>query len=242
MSAAELFARYAYPPNELGYCGPPDNSEVLTCDADGLEATARCFEGTWPYFEFIAKYHNRRPLDSDVIEAYWIGGPLTETLDVRTEGAGLLQALARAGRTWAHAPDDLLPGMTPDHNFHVFAIYPWLGLLPLNLGDQPRLVLDRCRIRWGEVLHLDGDTATVLSPVIEWDGSRLSLGPRREESVTVEKGTIRLAGELSPGDLVTLHWDWICEAISPERLTYLRRSTAAHLDIANQRLESGLVG
>lgn len=242
MSVAEIFARYAYPPNELGYCGPADSSEVLTCGVAGLETTARRFEGTWPYFEFLAERHGRDPLDPEVVETYWIGGPLTEAVDAQADGTGLLEALARAGGIWAHTPEDLLPGMTPDHNFHVFAIYPWLSLLPRNLSDQPRLVLDRCRIRWGEVVDLHGDTATVLSPIIEWDGSRLNLGPRREESVTVAKGTTRLAGQLAPGDLVTLHWDWICGAISQERLTYLRRSTAAHLDIANQRLDLGLVG
>ena len=215
---------------------------MLSCGLAGLETTAHRFVGTWPYFEFIAARHGLHPLDPDVIESYWIGGPLTEQIDVAASGNGLLAALARAGGTWAHTAADLLPGMTPDHNFHVFAIYPWLGLLPRDLGDQPRLVLDRCRIRWGEVRRVDGESATVASSGLAWDRSRLSLGPRREESVTIAKGPIRLAGELHPGDTVTLHWDWVCGTISPERLEYLRRSTAAHLDIANQRLELGLAG
>ncbi len=28
-SGAQLFARYAYPPNELGYCGPNDAAPLL---------------------------------------------------------------------------------------------------------------------------------------------------------------------------------------------------------------------
>ncbi|MGA9597400.1 MAG: DUF6390 family protein [Acidimicrobiia bacterium] len=241
MTAADIFARYAYPPNELGYCGPANSGEVLSCGLAGLEATARCFEGTWPYFEFIATRHGLDPLDGRVVESYWLGGALTEGLDVKVEGADLLEELARAGGTWAHSTEDLLPGMTPDHNFHVFAIYPWLGLLSRNLSDQPRLVLDRCRIRWGELIAIDGDTATVASAAIEWDGERLSLGPSRNEAVVLAKGPIRLAGEVSPGDVVALHWNWICGAISQEQLAHLRRSTATHLDIANQRLELGLV-
>lgn len=242
MTAAEIFARYAYPPNELGYCGPADSSEVLACVPDTLEATARCFEGTWPYFEFIAGQTGRKPIDPDVVTDYWLGGPLTDSLDVQDQGESLLAALARAGGVWAHSPADLLPGMTPDHNFHVFAIYPWLSLLSRNLGDQPRLVLDRCRIRWGTVTAIDGDTATVESAAVEWDGRFLRLGPRHQETVAIAKGPVRLAGDLSPGDNVTLHWDWVCEVISDERLAYLRRSTAAHLDIANHRLELGLAG
>ena len=218
MTAADIFARYAYPPNELGYCGPADSSEVLSCGLAGLEATARCFEGTWPYFEFIAGRHGLEPLDTAVVESYWLGGPLTEGLDVQAEGAGLLAGLARAGGTWAHSTADLLPGMVPDHNFHVFAIYPWLGLLRRNVSDQPRLVLDRCRIRWGEVIETDGEAATVASSAIEWDGSLLSLGPHREEIAIVARGPIRLAEEVSPGDMVTLHWDWVCGAISEQKL------------------------
>lgn len=242
MTSAEVFARYAYPPNELGYCGPADSSEVLACVPATLESTARCFEGTWPYFEFIAEHAGRSPLDPDVVTDYWLSGPLTDALDVQSQGESLLDALARAGGVWAHSPSDLLPGMSPDHNFHVFAVYPWLSLLPRNLSDQPRLVLDRCRIRWGTVVEISGDTACVESASIEWDGDLLRLGPRREETVTVERGPIRLVGDLAPGDTVTLHWDWVCEAIPHERLDYLRRSTAAHLDIANQRLDLGLAG
>ena len=37
-----LFARYAFPPNELGYCGPPDASVLLHGDYPvGLAAHAR---------------------------------------------------------------------------------------------------------------------------------------------------------------------------------------------------------
>ncbi len=113
MTAADTFARYAYPPNELGYCGPADSGEVLSCGLDGLETTARCFEGTWPYFELIAGRHGLHPLDERVVEDYWIGGPLTDAIDVRDDGAGLLEALARAGGTWAHGTDDLLAGHDP---------------------------------------------------------------------------------------------------------------------------------
>ena len=242
MKSAEIFSRYAYPPNELGYCGPADSSEVLACVPENLEKTVRCFEGTWPYFEFIADQTGHKPLDPEVVTDYWLAGPLTDSLDVKTHGASLLHALAQAGGVWAHSPSDLLPGMTPDHNFHVFAIYPWLGLLRRNLSDQPRLVLDRCRIRWGTVLSIAEGTAQVESAAIEWDDSRLSLGPRRIETVTVTRGPVRLAGDLSPGDSVAMHWDWVCDVISTDRLDYLRRSTATHLDIANQRLDLGLVG
>jgi glycosyltransferase involved in cell wall biosynthesis len=60
--------------------------------------------------------------------------------------------------------------------------------------------------------------------------------------ITLAKGPIRLADGVEPGDIVTLHWNWVCERISAERLEYLRRSTATHIDIANDRLELGVAG
>jgi hypothetical protein len=109
-------------------------------------------------------------------------------------------AFARAGSTWAHSPDDLLPGMAPDHNFRVFAVYPWLGLLPRNISDQPRLVLDRCRIRWGQVMSVEGDEAIVFSHALVWDESRLSLAPLTEEQAIVARNGIRLCGDFTVGD------------------------------------------
>ncbi|MGW1020020.1 DUF6390 family protein, partial [Streptomyces niveus] len=39
---AVLFARYAYPPNELGYCGPADSAALLRpADTEGIERGAR---------------------------------------------------------------------------------------------------------------------------------------------------------------------------------------------------------
>lgn len=41
---------------------------------------------------------------------------------------------------------------------------------------------------------------------------------------------------LQPGDMVSLHWGWICERISLDQVRSLERYTAQHLAIANQTL------
>jgi hypothetical protein len=241
-----LFARYAFPPNELGYCGPPDAAPLLEAAAASrplaaAEATARCFEGTWPYLEFIAARKGiEDPLDPRVVEAYWLGGDLIADLDVAAGGAELLDALRRTGGSWARSTTSLPSGMTPDHNFHVFAVYPWLGLLNRNLSDQPRLVLDRCRIRWGEVMAVSGEIATVRSRSITWDGSRLGLGGQTEETARLSRNGAALVSPVSPGDVVALHWDWVCDRLCPAQHAAIRESTSRHLTIANLRLERGL--
>ncbi len=59
VSGPELFARYAYPPNERGYCGPGEPGVLLEAAAEGgqlllLSHLARQFDGAWPYLELIA--------------------------------------------------------------------------------------------------------------------------------------------------------------------------------------------
>lgn len=241
-----LFARYAFPPNELGYCGPPDAGPLLAAAGAcrplaSPTATARSFEGTWPYLEFIAARTGLGdPLDPRVVEAYWLGGELIAGLDIAGIGDELLDALRRAGGSWARSTAELPPGMTPDHNFHVFAVYPWLGLLSRNISDQPRHVLDRCRIRWGEVVSIHGDEATVASRSLTWDGARLELGEPTTEPARLRKDGLSLTADVTPGDTVALHWDWVCDRLSRARLEAIRESTTRHLAIANDRLRRGL--
>ena len=77
-----LFARYAYPPNALGYCGPPDSGALIgaaapATDLDGLSRLAARFEGAWPYLRLIARCNGiADPLDPRVVEAYWVGNEL----------------------------------------------------------------------------------------------------------------------------------------------------------------------
>src|SRR5690349_17730072 len=75
-----LFARYAYPPNELGYCGPADVGQDRGSDA--LAAHAGEFDGAWPYLRAIADaVEGSDPLDEDVVRSYWVGGPSLEKVD-----------------------------------------------------------------------------------------------------------------------------------------------------------------
>ena len=154
-----LFARYAYPPNALGFCGADETRTLLDYGSagesdGGLAELARTFEGAWPYLVLIA--HANRiddPLDPRVVEAYWVGNGL---LDRVTPGSLMRHVedrfSKRIGRSWRHVLDAVAAGAVPHHNFHVLAVYPWLGLLRTGIVDQPLYVLDpaaRRRRRWG---------------------------------------------------------------------------------------------
>ena len=82
----------------------------------------------------------------------------------------------RVGRSWARLAETVPAGAVPHHCFHVFAVYPWFGLLREGRTPEPLLVLDRCRVRWGRVVSVSGPEAVVRSRPLEWDGRALLLG------------------------------------------------------------------
>ncbi|WP_329458586.1 DUF6390 family protein [Streptomyces sp. NBC_01497] len=231
---AVLFARYAYPPNELGYCGPADASALLRTEAtDGIESRAREFEGAWCYLEFLAESAGvADPLDPYVVEAYWIGNELLE----RADPGALLERMrdrfrGQLGGTWREAG----AGARAHHSFQVFDVYPWAGLLATAGRATALNVLDQCRIRTGVVVDVDGESAVVTSRPLLWDAARgvLAPGAPRRQAARWSTGGRSLVGRVAPGDLVALHWDWICDVITEgqrewiERLEERRRPLAA---------------
>lgn len=241
VSGPSLFARYAYPPNALGYCGPRDAAALLglateatPCEAD-LRHLAAQFEGAWPYLQLIAGCNGiADPLDRRVVEAYWIGNPLLagvprlalwRSLDdrFRPRAGGRFDSLA--------APVPL--GGVPHHSFHVFAVYPWLGLLRAGVEDPALTVLDRCRIRWATVESVAGDLVFVRNRVLAFAGSRLVLGEEVRESVRRSLEGVGFVSDLAPGDTVSVHWDWVCDRLGPDQASSLRRWTARNLAAVN---------
>ncbi|MET8153887.1 DUF6390 family protein [Actinoplanes sp. NPDC049668] len=211
-----LFARYAYPPNELGYCGPQGAAALLRPDAPAeIARRARRFEGAWSYLEFIAASAGiADPLDEAVVEAYWIGNELLDGVSAPDLVAWLGERFhGQPGGTWRTAG----ARATAHHSFQVFEVYPWAGLLTAPAGPVAVSVLDRCRIRAGVVLDVRGESATVRSRPLVWDGAELTPGPPREEVAAWSAGGRSLLGGLSPGDRVALHWDWVCDVITGEQ-------------------------
>jgi hypothetical protein len=239
-----MFVRYAFPPNYHGACGPPDSQGLFQYGAsavvdNGLRDLARQFAGAWPYLELIANATGvGDPLDRRVVEAYWVGNRLLDQVGTRPLGDSMEERFrARTGRQFGNLTEAVLAGGMPHHSYHVFCIYPWVGLL----GDDRRyeqalMVLDKCRVRWGQVREVRPDQLTVESQPLLFEHGQLFLGPPRLEAVERTLNGVGLVPEFSAGDWVSMHWEWVCDRLSARQLGALRHYTALHLDVVNKRL------
>lgn len=239
----ELFARYAFPPNDLGHCGPPGAELLLagasTGDGDGDAVRDRLerFEGAWPYLRVLAATAGVDDgLDLEVVSAYWLGGRLLD----RVESADVRKAVSRAFGTQpgvrerlADMPDTR--GVAADHTFHVFVIYPWVALLG-SASDVPRCVLDSCRVRSGTVESVDGDVAGVRSRPLTWDGAALGLGAERVEVCRWAQGPHSFVHGLRVGEEVSLHWTWVCDRLKADQTVELAERTQQQLAFTNEWL------
>ncbi|HET6816479.1 MAG TPA: DUF6390 family protein [Mycobacteriales bacterium] len=237
----QVFAAFAYPPNALGYCGPDDAAALLeqrgaAGETAALRSAAARFEGAWPYLRLIAAANAiADPLDRRVVEAYWIGNALLERVDARMLGPSLEERFRRrAGRAWERLVAPVPEGARPHHNFHVFGVYPWVGLIRSGVVDEPLRVIDRCRIRWGRVEAIIDDLALVRTRPLVWNGRKLALGPAAVEQARLRRGGASLAPDLLPGDWCAMHWDWVCARLSPSQVSQLRRWTGRTLAVCQQ--------
>ncbi|HUF39679.1 MAG TPA: DUF6390 family protein, partial [Anaerolineales bacterium] len=182
-----LFARYAFMPNRLGYCGAGDERGLFeSCIADRpspeLAGWAATFEGAYPYLALIAGANGLPdPLDPRVVEAYWIGNELLDGVSLRPWHESLRERFGPrlSARTLDLVLGKVPAGARPHHSFHVIDVCRRTGALAENLD-----VLDSCRIAWGQVAaEVNGQLDVSVRPMVFKDGL-LALGEPEIRRVT----------------------------------------------------------
>ncbi len=218
---AMRFAQYAYPPNELGYCGPPGAEDLLAPETAEIARRARLFEGAWSYLELIAEAAGLDdPLATAVVDAYWVGNDLLDLVDPAALVARLDERFrGQIGGTWRDASSRA----SAHHSFQVFEVYPWAELIRQGRPPGPAVtVLDRCRVRDGEVVAVLDEQLEVVTRTLVIDGD----GVRESEPVTERArwsvNGVSLIEEPAVGETVALHWDWVCDVITPAQAQQLR--------------------
>ncbi|TET95492.1 MAG: hypothetical protein E3J29_06795, partial [Dehalococcoidia bacterium] len=125
MEGPQLFLRYAFKPNSLGYCGGDDNRALLEYGLDGrvdrgLVELECQFDGALPYLQLIGRANGiADPLDSRVVEAYWIGNRLLDRVDMGSLFRSLEERLRGRDRAkeWCGLVSRVPAGAPPPHSF-----------------------------------------------------------------------------------------------------------------------------
>jgi hypothetical protein len=235
---AEMFARYAYAPNALGYCGPPLGATLRDGSVDEVRRAATGFSGAWPYLRVLAGLTGiADPLDYRLVESYWLGGGVGADLDPQDFFDALLAIIGpQAGRYWSHLTAELASEAAGNHCFHVFGVYPWTRFLGRGMDDQPLSVLDNCRITPATVLSRAGDRVEVQCRKLIWDGRALTLSQPAARMLEVWADGYSAVPDVAVGDEVAVHWGRLCGRLSQRQALALADSTDRQLRVTSQRL------
>lgn len=238
-----LFARFAFPPNALGLCGPetgltlPDRVRDGRVDGE-LRRIAQGFEGAWPYLELIAGENDRSdPLDAQVVEAYWLGNDLLAEVGPRAHHADLETRFRRRARPadWPWLESKAGSNALVHHSFHVLEVLPRIGLIRGGLPPDLIGVLGRCLVRPGVVVGRDAGRLEVSAPPLELVDGKLRLGATTTEYLPPDAGD-GYGDDLASGDRVALHWERVCGRLSQVQARRLRAVTERNLAVANETL------
>ena len=233
------FIRYGFMPNHLGYCGGNEADLLFEHAATG-RADARLapllakFTGAVPYLRTIAAANGiGDPFDRRVVEAYWLGNDLLDTVEASALSRTLEERFGR--QLTGRLRDEVLrkppEGARPYHLFHVLDVYRRLEAKEISMA-----AMESCRISWGEVREVEPAALLVdRQPLVERDG-KLELGPPAAERVLRTLDGQGFTDDVAVGDWVSIHWGWACEVLDAGRLAHLRRWSAHHLALANQTI------
>jgi hypothetical protein len=237
-AGVEMFARYAYAPNALGFCGPPLGATLRDGSVEDVRMAATQFSGAWPYLCVLAKMTGiSDPMDYRLVESYWLGGGIGATFDPDEFVDELLAIIGpKASRYWGHLNADLACEAAANHCFHVFGVYPWSRLLGRGLDEHPLNVLDNCRIAWGTVLSRDSDDVEVSCRQLALADDGLALSEPSARRLSVWTDGYSAVPDVAVGDDVAIHWDRLCGRLQPEQIQALADSTTRQLQVTNQRL------
>ncbi len=233
------FIRYGFMPNRLRYCGPDDNRTLFqyaienTIDG-GVKPLLRAFDGALPYLQLIARANDiADPFDDRVVEAYWLGNELLEAVEVRQLYDSLEERFGDRlrGRARAWVLSKAPAGARPHHSFHVLDIYRLVG----ERGDS-LATMDSCRVSWGTVTAVQGPELVVERRPIVLSEGRLKLDVPVSVRVARQVEARGFADDVTVGDLVSLHWGWVCERLDERQRMNLERYTRLHLKLASQTL------
>ena len=249
---ALLHAKHAFMPNKLGYCGPDDRGAILhhlheSSIDDNLVSTLKNFEAAYPFIHLIGKSNGMQPFDRKVTEAYWIGNELLNSVAPEEFYNFTLKDLKKKNAT--EIKDlflNLRDHAMPHHTFYVVstAISVISDFHHSSNPDPKKIseVVDNCRISWGEVLNVEKDTLLVRFKPLQLTNGRIAFSNLTKKRVKYDP-SVQPFEKISPGDFVSMHWNFACDVLSKTQVRNIRkytlkdtRSTNLFLDMMKRKI------
>jgi len=224
MNSLELACRYSLPPNSLGYCGPKKCSSLLRkcienpskAEPERVREALEQFHALMPYLELIAEKNGFDAFDSEVLEAYWIGNSLLDSVKKRDLQRLVMKEFYGKGflpRSIAEKKAaTVTEGMKAQHSFHVLHI----NFLNRELSAVVKNISE-CLVQWGEVKDITVRGLRIKGIELIMEGREFKL---REKIKTVENPYKINAAER---DFVSVHWGQAIQKLSKDQLSELKK-------------------
>lgn len=245
-----LHTKHAFPPNNLGYCGPDVRGRIQDylhgdCSGESLLPFLTKFEAAYPFVKMIAKSTGISPFDYRVTEAYWIGNSLLD----RVEPADFLEFTRKdlvSSRKMMGKKDGglrreeakllfrKLGAMArPHHTFYVLDMY---ARSVENPESKEKLLglMDSCRISWGKVLEVKRNTLTVERPSLVFSEDELLALTRPKKAEVSYDPEILSFNKIRTGDWVSVHWNFASEKLTVSQIRNLKKYTAYDILATNR--------
>jgi len=257
INGIELFVKYAFPPNNLGYCGPEKNNlffelfmdikekrekgaEVKEELSEELREMSKQFEAAVFYLKIIAEASGIKDFfDLRVVEAYWLGNELLNKVDFKILYKNLKKINPNAflydNRQIVSGAKEIIIKVKPHHTFHVLNIY----MEKEFTKENRRIILeaiDNCIIRQGTVTGVYTDKKIKdFCAVIH--AKHLFLELDEYDNLILEKEKtgkfFTIDKNIKVGDVVSLHYDYVCDKLTYSQKYNLEMWTKRHIEIFN---------
>ena len=225
--------QYSFATNRLSYCGPENAFQAFQAfvvrpspeQAPRIRQLLEGFTGLNLYLDLIASANNLDRFDERVIEAYWLGNELLDSIPFDRFKGALSTGLVRAGLPASIVKEKvarLQPSFNAHHSFHVLYINfitPKVEKIIENLNQ--------CLSLAGKVLEVKGNRLQVASRRLVQSGAAFAFEPCVKE---VENPFIE---EPQANELVSFHWDVAVERLSFTQAAALQKYTQVNLETVN---------
>lgn len=251
-----LHTKHAFPPNNLGYCGPDARGKILDhlhghSHDEGLLSILTKFEAAYPFVKMIAKSNGLKPFDYKVTEAYWLGNSLLDNVEpsefFEFSHQELNPSRKMAGKKEGMRSEDskslfreLGTMAKPHHTFYVLGMYARSNVQSSNKSKLLEL-MDSCRISWGRVLDVRKQTLVVERPSLTMTQDRLALGHSTKREIQYDP-EIAPFSTIRKGDWVSIHWNFASDKLRPYQVTNLKRYTTLDIQATNRFVKATMHG